>query len=281
MSKIEAELLKATGEEDQGKREDRQVFLDRLAEAASKLSDAKWNKLTAEAQNWTNAANKSVDNKEEIEDFDDGGQEEEAEEERGGGRGRGRGGDDEGESRGRGRGRDEEEDDRPSRGRGRDAEEEDDDRGSRGRGRDDDRRGGSRGRDEEEERPRSRGGRDEEDDRPSRGRAREEEDERPSGRGRGGRDADEEERGGGRGRGRDAEADEGKGGEADENVSAALKSKIKNIILDNPAATVDAILKKLDPKVTVSKTTVSAIRTEFRHSLKVVQDAKLLKKAIL
>lgn len=294
MSKIEAELLKATGEEGEGKREGRQEFLDRIAEAAGKLPDAKWNKLTEEAQKWVNAANQAAIDKQDIEDFEDaGGEEEEAEQPR-----RGRGGDDDGDSRSsRGRGRDvEDEDDRGSRRGSRDDDgEEDDRRSSRGRGRDaeedDDRgsrRGGDRDRDDDGDSRSSRRGRDSDgdDDRRSGGRERDSDDDRGSRRGRDAEDdrgssrrtsrEEPEERGSRRGGGKD-DGDEG----GDTEATPALKVKIKNIILDNPGATVDAIMKKLDTKVTISKNTVSGIRTEFRHSLKVIQDAKLLKKAIL
>ena len=270
MSKIEAELLKITGEEDEGRKEGRQNFLDRLAEAASKLPDAKWNKLSADAQKWANAANQAVEDKEDIEDFEDAGQEEDEPPARSR---RAAAEDDEPPARSRGR-KDEEDDEPPARGRGSRKDEEEDEPPARGRG---------RGRDEEDDEPpaRSRRAKDEEDDEPparSR-RAKDEEEDEPPARSRRGKDEEEDEPPArGSRRGKEEEADEP---EAEETVPAALKNKIKAIILETPAASVDAIIKKLGAKVTVSKTTVSGIRTEFRHSIKFLQDNKQLKKAIL
>ena len=297
MSKIEAELLKATGEKDQGGREDRQDFLVRLVEAAYGLPEKKWDALTAEAQEWVNGAVKQADNKEEIDDVPDGGEPEPDERPARSSRGgkKDEEDDDRGSSRGRGRD-DDRDDDRGSRSRGRDDDDRDsdrrgsrdddrrssrdDDRDDRRRDdRDDDRRG-SRDRDDDRGGRSSRDRDDRDDDRGSRGRDRDDDRDSRSSRGR---DDDEGgSRSGRSSRSRDDGDDGDKGGgDGEENVSAALKVKIKNIILDNPAANVDAILKALDSKVTVSKTVVSAIRTEFRHSLKVIQDKKLLKKAIL
>jgi hypothetical protein len=53
---------------------------------------------------------------------------------------------------------------------------------------------------------------------------------------------------------------------------------IKEAMLDDPNMTVDDIVKKLSKKgTTVSKVTVANVRSDFRHSLKVLADNGKLK----
>lgn len=56
-----------------------------------------------------------------------------------------------------------------------------------------------------------------------------------------------------------------------------IKAEIKKLLLREPGLQVEQIFKRLNFAVTVSKTTVSGIRSEFRHSLQVITDAGLLK----
>lgn len=74
MSSIEKALLGITKQKPQKKNEDRQVYLLRLAVAASdKLSDDEWDSLEATdgAQEWVNAAVESDNGKKPISDFPD------------------------------------------------------------------------------------------------------------------------------------------------------------------------------------------------------------------
>jgi hypothetical protein len=57
-----------------------------------------------------------------------------------------------------------------------------------------------------------------------------------------------------------------------------IKSAVKNLLAHEPDLTVEQIRARLNfGAVTVSTTTLSGFRTEFRHSLRVMRDAGLLK----
>lgn len=56
-----------------------------------------------------------------------------------------------------------------------------------------------------------------------------------------------------------------------------IKNAIKELLVRDPALSVDQIFERLNFGVTVSRTTVSGIMTEFRHSLKFIREAGLLK----
>jgi hypothetical protein len=262
------------------KGEDRQEFLEAVVEASNDLTDKQWNTLSEEAQDWINAAAKAFNAKKDIVDFpeDDEPAGDEADEvERPARTGRGRDAEDEAPRSGRGRSREAEEEEeapRAGRGRSRDAEEEEAPR-SRGRSRDAEEeeapRGRSRGRGaEEEEAPRARG----------RSRDAEEEEAPRGGRGRS-REAEEEEPAPRSGRGRSAAAEEPEADADEVAIPATTKKKIRTMIIEKPAITADAIMKALGEKSGVSKLVVSNIRTEFREGIKALQDAKLLKKALL
>lgn len=54
--------------------------------------------------------------------------------------------------------------------------------------------------------------------------------------------------------------------------ASEAKVAIKRLLAFEPDLTVDEIFQRLRFAVTVSKTTVSGIRTEFRHSMRVLRD---------
>lgn len=56
-----------------------------------------------------------------------------------------------------------------------------------------------------------------------------------------------------------------------------FSTSVKWILARDPDLSVDEIIQRLNTDALVSKVAVSAIKTEFRHSLKVVRDAGLLK----
>jgi hypothetical protein len=56
-----------------------------------------------------------------------------------------------------------------------------------------------------------------------------------------------------------------------------IKTAIKQLLVRDPALSVDQIFERLNFGVTVSRTTVSGIMTEFRHSLRFIRQAGLLK----
>jgi hypothetical protein len=59
---------------------------------------------------------------------------------------------------------------------------------------------------------------------------------------------------------------------------SGLESTIKNLIIKKPAITSDELVEKLEAKsVKASRFTVVAIRAGFRHSIKVLQEAGLIK----
>lgn len=70
MSAIEKELLKATNLKTK-KGEDRQAYLVRLINAVQDLSDGDWDKISPEAQAWTNAGAKADNKKKAVVDFPD------------------------------------------------------------------------------------------------------------------------------------------------------------------------------------------------------------------
>lgn len=70
MSKIQSQLMEATGIEEKNG-EDRQDFLKRLSRATADLSDAKWNSLSGDAQNWFNDSADATNAKKPIPEFKD------------------------------------------------------------------------------------------------------------------------------------------------------------------------------------------------------------------
>lgn len=57
-----------------------------------------------------------------------------------------------------------------------------------------------------------------------------------------------------------------------------FKSAIKRLLAREPDLTVDQIFERLRFSVRVSRNTVSGIRTEFRHSMRVLREIGLLQK---
>ncbi len=57
-----------------------------------------------------------------------------------------------------------------------------------------------------------------------------------------------------------------------------LKTTVKRMLAVEPDMTLDQIMRRLDRfEAIVSRTTVSAIMTEFRHSMRVLRECGLLK----
>lgn len=264
---IEKEVLSALKMK-QGPKEDRKDFLNEVANKSFDLSDKAWNALSEDAQSWVEAAQKAYNADKAVKDFP-GAEKDEDEEERPV-RSRRRD-DDEEEDKPRGRAKDDDEDDRSSR-RRRD-DDEDDARSARRREDDDEDRGLRRSRrdEEDEDRP-SRSRRDEDDEEGTREsrRARSDEYEEKDPPRRSRRDADD-----------DAEKDDDKNGDEQTTLPTQVKNKIRDLLVNDPAMTPDAIIKGLKSKTTVSKVLVSDIKAEWRATVKHLQDAKLLKKAIL
>lgn len=57
-----------------------------------------------------------------------------------------------------------------------------------------------------------------------------------------------------------------------------FKSAIKRLLAHEPDLTVDQIFERLRFSVRVSRNTVSGIRTEFRHSMRVLREMGMLKR---
>jgi len=70
LSKLEVLITKALNIKAKAK-EERQVFLGRIVDAADDMEDDDWDKLPKEAQKWINAATKAADSKKTIPDFPD------------------------------------------------------------------------------------------------------------------------------------------------------------------------------------------------------------------
>jgi hypothetical protein len=56
-----------------------------------------------------------------------------------------------------------------------------------------------------------------------------------------------------------------------------LLRAVKEILLDDPDASIGEIIERLNTHIRVSPIVVSAIKTEFRHSLRVIRAAGLMK----
>jgi len=267
-SAIETVLSKATKIK-QGAKEDRQTFLIALGNGIQDLTDKQWDVLGEgdlgdECQKWANEATKAIKAKKTVKDFSDVGKvKPDADED---------GDDDKPPRRGRGRDADgeaDDDDDKPSR-RGAAKEDDDDDKPAR-RGRrdaeeaDDDDKPARRGRAAKEEEAddddkparRGRGAKDDDDDKPARrGRAAKEDDDKPARRG--------------------AASKEKEKSSGIKQSGTGVKNSIKLAILDDLKISVDDLVKKLGKGgASVSKVTVSNIRAEFRHTLKLLHDEKV------
>lgn len=75
-SKIERELLKATGEKSQDKDESRQDYLVRIGKAVSAMKDTEYDALSQEATDWYSNAISAKKAKKDIPDFNGGGKQE-------------------------------------------------------------------------------------------------------------------------------------------------------------------------------------------------------------
>lgn len=71
MSKLEAELMKATKIKGPKAKEDRPAFLKRLVGAAQDLEDEDWEKLSEPAQKWVNAGATALNDDNDVKDFSD------------------------------------------------------------------------------------------------------------------------------------------------------------------------------------------------------------------
>ena len=69
LHETEKELLDATEESEQKKKEERQDYLGRIARSAARLKDDDWQSLSPEAQDWANDAIQNVNDKKDILDF--------------------------------------------------------------------------------------------------------------------------------------------------------------------------------------------------------------------
>lgn len=69
MSKIEKEILKATGEAAQKRKEDGDAYRTRLVKAMHKLDDDEWEELSEQAQEWFNDAAEANNDKKQLPDF--------------------------------------------------------------------------------------------------------------------------------------------------------------------------------------------------------------------
>lgn len=239
-SKIEAELLKATGQKVRTKRDQR--YLGEILDAVQKLKDPDWAKLSKPAQKWANAAQRADTAKLDIDDFPD--VEEDGEREPARERASDRERSDRSERSERGS-------DAKGKGKDKDADEEKDkDEGRRGSTRQG--RGGSK--DDEKDKDRERGSE------------------------RGGRRGREDE---GSSRGKDREESSTRsprGSTGDDGKIEGVKVNIKKCVIENPKVSVDEIFKKLGgTKAKMSRVTISNIRADFRHSLKVLQQEGHLK----
>lgn len=284
---MEEEILEALKMK-QGAKEKRADFLQEVGNKSFDITDKAWAALSEDAQSWIEDAQKAYNKDKQVAEFRT---DEPVEEDRGGRQTR-RGADDEKSDDRRGRGRDddkekdEKDDDRRSSRSSRD-EPEEDRRSSRRDEPDEDRRS-SRRDEPEEDRRSSRSSRDEP-----------EEDRRSSRRGDDDKekDGDKEERGGRssrRGGDDDKEKDEDRGGrqtrsrdddkasdDKQETLPANVKTKIRELLFDNPGMTPDAIIKEVNSRSTISKVLVADVKASFRDVVKFLQDKKALKKNLL
>lgn len=235
-------------------REKMQDYLRDVIKEVDKLNDSEWGELSEASQKWFNKAVAADKGGDELPEFP---------EDAPPARGRGRGSDD-GDDAPRGRGRGREAEETPARGRGRAAA--DDDAG-------DDAGGDDAGASDAQEDERPRGGR-------GRGRSAEPAADEPPARGRG-RAAEPEPETATRGRGRAAPADkdagDGDAGDAAPEAPVSVKTDVKKMLLANPSMTADAIIKKLGkPGEGVSKLTIQNLRTDMRHTMKLLKSQKVV-----
>jgi hypothetical protein len=241
-SKIEAEFVKATkiDPDDYKKRQD---FFVAIVEKVNGFKDSQWDKLSEAAQDWINAAVKKVKAKKSVAEFADVGSVP---------------ADD-----------DEDEDDKPKK-KKKKAEEDDDE-------------------DEEEEKPKKKKKKpaDDDDDDES-----EDDDEKPAKKKKKKADDDDDEDEDDKpAKKKKKKADDDDDEDEDEDKPAkkkkadkveakptGVKVAIKTAIINDPEITVDALIKKLGKGgAPVSKVTVSNVRAEFRHTLKVLKELGKLK----
>ena len=242
---IEEELLKVTGLKNK-KGESEQEYLERLLKECQQLDDKEWGSLTEAATDWVNAASKTFNAKEDIVGFPDP----EAEET----------GDDEAEEkeapRGR-RSRDADEDEKPKSGgkeRGKKTDkDEEEEAPRRGRGDKDDKKSDAKGKKADA---------DEEEDAPPRSRERERT-----------RDDKKDDKKSDT-KGKDKPAAKEREAKADKPKGDGVKIKIKRLILKKPTISVDAIMEKLGEGT--KRSTVAAIRAEFRHTLEFLKSEEAL-----
>jgi hypothetical protein len=280
-SKIEAEFVKATkiDPDDYKKRQD---FFVAIVEKVNGFKDSQWDKLSEAAQDWINAAVKKVKAKKSVAEFADVGSVP---------------ADD-----------DEDEDDKPKK-KKKAAEADDDEEESSDDDSESDDDESSDDDDEEEEKPKKKKKKAEEDDdedeeeeKPKKKKKKpaddddddesEDDDEKPAKKKKKKADDDDDEDEDDKpAKKKKKKADDDDDEDEDEDKPAkkkkadkveakptGVKVAIKTAIINDPEITVDALIKKLGKGgAPVSKVTVSNVRAEFRHTLKVLKELGKLK----
>ena len=269
MSKIEAELVKATGVKPKAK-EDRQDFLDRLIKKVQDLPDDEWEGLSEAGQKWVNAGAKAVNADKAVAEFPDAAKkkaeaaDDDDADDRTTRKSRRAAADDDGD--GDGDNADDDADDKPARSKRRGADDDDDadeKPARRSRARDDDADGDDAGDGDGDA-----DGDGEGDDDVAKKRAAKKGGRTPPKVAKGGRDAAVREK---------ARAEKGKpsrrgGGDAPKKRGGA-QDAIKRAIIKDPSATSDGIAAMLAKKgLDVTASAVSTIRSGTLQTLRLVKE---------
>jgi hypothetical protein len=251
-SKIQAEFLRLA-KVDAEEYDSRQDYLKAVMDKVNTFKDPQWDKLTEDAQTWMNDAIKAFKGKKRLPDFPDVGsvpkddddddkpakKKKPADDDDG---------DDDDAPKKKKKPADEDDDDDQPKKRRRPADDDDDDDAPKGKKRADD--------DDDEEQPKKKKKAADDDD----------DDEKPAKKKKPAADDDDEDK------------PKKKKTEEAPPKSSGVKVAIKDAIIDDPDISVEAIVKKLGKGgADVSKVTVSNVRAEFRHSLKLLKERGKLK----
>lgn len=254
MSKIEAELLKATGIKPKAK-ENRQDLFDRILKKVADFDDDAWEALSEVAQKWVNKGQKVVNNDDgDIAEFPDV-------------KGGDKDADDDRSSRGRGKDKDDKEDDKGDEDRPRNRrggkDKDEDGGGDRRGGKDEDEGSGRRGRnrDDDKDKDDDKGDDDRGSRRSSRDKDKEEDKDDKPARGRG-KDKDDDKPARGKDKGKDKPAKKG-----------GAQVEIKKAVIQKPARTTEDIIAILEKKgLDATQSAVSTIRSGTLQTLRLVAE---------
>lgn len=257
VSKVEAELIKALKLKKQKSSEGRDDYLERALKSIDNLDDAGWADLSAAAQKWANDAAKKAKAKKDIPDFPKDAEEEEedAEEEDG---------DEADEQEEDGEDEDEkeeeEEEEKPAKKKGGKEKEE------KKAPKKEEKKAAPKKKAKDEDEDEEEDGEDEDED---------EEDEKPA-KTKGGKEKEKEK----------PAKEEKKAAKSDAPAKAprgtGVTASIKKIMIADPHITVENLTAKLTKAgfETISNMTVTTVRADFRHTLKIMKEEGGLSKAL-